>query len=105
MNESDFTEVALPFAVLILQDVALALFAAKHLSSCSNFEPFGNGFSRFGYTGIFGHRGSECRGSRLMGNLFFALLETQGSGLSEFPRWVFSKVGIKKCRIAKIKVY
>jgi hypothetical protein len=40
VNESDFTEVALPFAVLILQDVALALFAAKHLSCCSNFEPF-----------------------------------------------------------------
>ena len=75
MNESDFTEVALPFAVLILQDVALALFAAKHLARGSNFEPFGNGFSRFGYTGIFGHRGGECRGSRPMGNQFFALLE------------------------------
>ena len=46
-HEGDFTEVTLTLAALILQDVALALFTAKHLTGGSNFEPFADGFSRF----------------------------------------------------------
>lgn len=61
-HEGDFTEVALTLTVLVLQDVALALFTAQHLSSRSDFESFRDSFSRFCYTSVFGHRGGEDGG-------------------------------------------
>lgn len=39
-HEGDFTEIAFPFTILVLQDVAFALFTAQHLSSRSDFESF-----------------------------------------------------------------
>ena len=39
VNHGDFAKVPLTLAVLILQDVALALFAAEHLALGSDFEP------------------------------------------------------------------
>ena len=47
-HKGDFTEVTLTLAILVLQDVALALFAAQHFTRRSNFEAFGDSFSRFG---------------------------------------------------------
>jgi hypothetical protein len=52
-HEGDFTEVPVPFTILVLQDMAFALFTAQHLSSRSDFESFGDGFSRFGDTSVF----------------------------------------------------
>ena len=60
-HEGDFTEVALPFAALVLQDMALALFTAQHLTRGSYFEPLGVSFPRLGDTGIFGHRGADAK--------------------------------------------
>lgn len=61
-HEGDFAKVAFPFPVLVLEDMTLALFSAQHLTRRSNFETFGDGFSCFGYTRIFGHRGGEGGG-------------------------------------------
>lgn len=61
-HKGDFTEIALPFTILILQQVALAFFAAKQLACGSHFEPFGDGFTGFGDACVFGHRGGEDRG-------------------------------------------
>ena len=98
MNESDFTEVALPFAVVILQDVALAFFAAKHLARGSNFLVLAiPAFLDIGAANV-GEVGPWATS-------FSLFLKWERSGFSELPRWLFSKVGIKKCRIAKIKVY
>lgn len=47
-HKGDLAEIPLPFAILVLQDVALALFTAQHLPGRSHFESFGDGFSRFG---------------------------------------------------------
>ena len=60
-HKGDFAEVALPLAVLVLQDVALALFTAQHFTRRSDFESFGDSFSRLGDASIFGHRGAEAR--------------------------------------------
>ena len=70
-HEGDFTEVALTLAVLVLQDVALALFTAQHLTRGSYFEPLGISFPRLGDTGIFGHRGGDGRGEAEFGKVFF----------------------------------
>ena len=69
-HEGDLAEVPFTLAVLVLQDVALALFTAQHFSRRSDFESLGDGFSRFGYTSIFGHRGSECGAFRRIGKGF-----------------------------------
>jgi hypothetical protein len=77
-HEGDFTKIALPLAVLILQDVALALFTAQHLTRRSNFESFGDGFSCFGYTSVFGHRGGESGGDPSIGKVFLAAFRLRG---------------------------
>ena len=71
-HEGCLTEVALPFAVLILQDVSLALFTAKQLTRGSKFEPFGDGFPRFRDTSVLGHRGAEFSGRIPSSKGFFA---------------------------------
>lgn len=75
-HEGDFAEVALTFAILVLQDVALALFTAQHFTRRSDFESFGDSFSRLGDASIFGHRGADARREPLRGKVFF----TAGSG-------------------------
>lgn len=69
-HEGDLAEIPFTLAVLVLQDVALALFTAQHFPRRSDFESLGDGFSRFGYTSIFGHRGGECGAFRWIGKGF-----------------------------------
>ena len=69
-HEGDFAKVAFPFPVLVLEDMTLALFSAQHLTRRSNCETFGDGFSCFGYTRIFGHRGGEGGGVPPIGKVF-----------------------------------
>ena len=74
-HEGDFTEVALTLAALVLQNMALALFTAQHLTRGSYFEPLGISFPRLGDTGIFGHRGGDGRGEAGFGKGFFKVNE------------------------------
>ena len=75
-HKGDLTEVALTLAILVLQDVALALFTAQHLTRGSYFEPLGISFPRLGDTSIFGHRGGDGRGEDRFGKVFFTELCT-----------------------------
>ena len=70
-HKGDFAEIALTLAALVLQDVALALFTAQHLTRRSDFESFGDRLSRFGYTSVFGHRGGESGGFPPFSKVFF----------------------------------
>ena len=69
-HKGDFTEIALPLAALVLQDMALALFTAQHFTRRSDLESLRYGLSRFGYTRIFGHRGGEGGGVPPIGKVF-----------------------------------
>ena len=70
-HKGDLAEIPLPFAILVLQDVALALFTAQHFTRRSDFESFGDRLSRFGYTSVFGHRGDESGGVPWFSKVFF----------------------------------
>ena len=61
-HKGDFAEVALTLAILVLQDMALALFTAQHFTRRSDFESFGDSFPRLGDTSVFGHRGGDGSG-------------------------------------------
>ena len=100
-HEGDFTEVTLPLAALVLQNMALALFTAQHLTRGSYFEPLGVSFPRLGDTGIFGHRGGDGKGEARFGKVFFTLFYS----LSRFPPYVCSQLWeSENSRISKIKV-
>ena len=100
-HEGDFTEVTLTLAVFVLQDMALALFTAQHLTRGSYFEPLGVSFPRLGDTGIFGHRGGDGKGEARFGKVFFTFSCT----LLEFPAYVCSQIWESEIsRISKIKV-
>jgi hypothetical protein len=71
-HKGDFAKITFPFPVLVLEDMALALFTAQHLTRRSNFESFRDGFSCFGYTSVFGHRGGEGGGDPPIGKVFLA---------------------------------
>lgn len=60
MHQRRLTKAVFPFAVFALQQVALALTAAKNLTGAGDFEPFGNGFSSFGDACVFGHKGAKA---------------------------------------------
>ena len=70
-HKGDFTEVALPLTALILQNMALALFTAQHLTRGSYFEPLGISFPRLGDTSIFGHKGRDGKANGTFGKVFF----------------------------------
>jgi hypothetical protein len=61
-HKGHFSEIAFPLTVLVLQQVALAFFAAEHFACSSQLEPFGDGFPGFRDACVFGHRGREGRG-------------------------------------------
>ena len=100
-HEGDFTEVAFTLAALVLQNMALALFTAQHLTRGSYFEPLGVSFPRLGDTGIFGHRGGDGKGEARFSKVFFTGICT----LVLRPPYVCSQIWeSKNSTISKIKV-
>jgi len=100
-HEGDFTEVTLPLTALILQNMALALFTAQHLTRGSYFEPLGVSFPRLGDTGIFGHRGGDGKGDVSFGKVFFTLLQRQMQRLYTLGRKYGSQ---KNSKYQKLKL-
>lgn len=100
-HEGDFTEVTFTLAALVLQNMALALFTAQHLTRGSYFEPLGVSFPRLGDTGIFGHRGGDGKGEASFGKGFFTI----SCSLSKFSAYERSQIWESEIsRISKIKV-
>jgi hypothetical protein len=103
-HKGDFTEVALPLAALVLQDVALALFTAQHLTRGSYFEPLGVSFPRLGDTGIFGHRGGDGKGEAPFGKVFFTEFgrTNRATPPTGSQMWESEKLKISKIKVVLI---
>lgn len=62
-HEDGLAEAVLALAILVFQQVALALTAAEHFTGTCHLESLGDRFPRFAYTWVLGHRGGDARES------------------------------------------
>jgi hypothetical protein len=61
-DKCHFPQIALTFAVFVLEKVPLALFPAQYFSRASDFKSLGNGFACFGDTSFASHRAKNLVG-------------------------------------------